>query len=257
MNRICHLLKFLNYLLKAKGEHSIHSPLVYDFYTKVIKAPGPFYAYEDIESIRAQMLLSDKEISVTDHGTGKSGNRRINSIAQRSLKRAKYGQLLFRIINSCQPKNIIEFGTSLGITTSYLAASRKNSRVITLEGCKKTAAIAQRNFDLLKLDNIELVIGNFNHTINKVTNMIDTIDFAFFDGNHLKEPTISYFETCLKRKTNDSIFIFDDIHWSLEMESAWNQIASHPEVSVSIDLFALGIIFFRKELNRENHILRY
>jgi predicted O-methyltransferase YrrM len=257
MNRISHLLKFIGYLIKAKGAHSIHSPFVYDLYTKVIKDDGNYYAYPIIESIRAKMLLSETSVNVTDHGTGKSGIKKARSIANQSVKRAKYGQLLFRLTNTYQPKIIIELGTSLGITTAYLASPLKESKVITMEGCNEIANLAADNFDRLKLKNIEIVIGNFNSTLPATISNLHTVDLVFFDGNHQLEPTLNYFEQLLPLAHANSIFIFDDIHWSEEMGTAWERIASHPEVSVSIDLFELGIIFFSKEKPQNQYVLRF
>jgi len=257
MNRISHFLKFIDYLVKANGAHSIHSPFVYDLYTKVIKDDGNYYAYPIIESIRAKMLLSEISIDVTDHGTGKSGIKMVRDIANHSVKSSKYGQLLFRLVNASQPKTIIELGTSLGITTSYMASPIKETQVITMEGCSEIANLAAANFDRLKLKNIEIVIGNFNSTLQAKISNLHTVDFVFFDGNHQLKPTLSYFDQLLPLAHENSIFIFDDIHWSKEMEAAWERISSHPEVSVSIDLFELGIVFFGKEKSQNQYVLRF
>ena len=210
MNRISHFLKFLGYQLKAKGAHGIHSPFVFDLYTKVINADGNYYAYPVIESIRAKMLLSEVSIDFTDHGTGKSGIKKVRNIASQSVKRSKYGKLLFRLVNAYQPKTIIELGTSLGITTAYMASPFKGNRVITMEGCPEVANLAATNFDRLKLSNIEIVIGNFNSTLPDTIRELKTVDFVFFDGNHQLEPTLSYFEQLLPLADENSIFVIDD-----------------------------------------------
>ena len=78
------------------------------------------------------------------------------------------------------------------------------------------------------------------------------LDFVFFDGNHKKKPTLSYFKQCLEVAHEDSIFIFDDIYWSTEMTEAWQEIKKHPKVTLSIDCFEMGIVFFKKEQAKEH-----
>jgi predicted O-methyltransferase YrrM len=192
-------------------------------------------------------------------GTGRSGKRTISEIAERSLKSEKYGQLLFRLVNHFKPNTILELGTSLGISTAYLASANPNSKVITIEGCPNIASEAKKNFEILGLKNIESVIGNFDSVLPAALCQLPTADckLVFFDGNHKKEPTLRYFNQCLELADNTSVFIFDDIHWSNEMEEAWEEIKSHPQVTVTIYLFFLGLVFFRKEQVKQNFIVRF
>jgi predicted O-methyltransferase YrrM len=169
------------------------------------------------------------------------------------LKPKKFSQLLFRTANFYQPINTLELGTSLGITTAYLASANANNKVMTMEGAKEVSAIARRNFQQLQLKNIEIVEGDFDSNLSSVLNNISSIDFAFVDGNHRKEPTIKYFEQLLSKTTNNSILVFDDVHWSKEMEEAWEYIKQHSSVTLSIDLFFIGIVFFRHEQLEKQH----
>jgi predicted O-methyltransferase YrrM len=86
---------------------------------------------------------------------------------------------------------------------------------------------------------------------------VDALDLVFIDGHHLKDPTLDYFEQCLGKAHNDSVFILDDIHWSQGMEEAWEQVKHHPRVSVTIDLYTMGLVFLRSEQAREHFRLRY
>jgi predicted O-methyltransferase YrrM len=259
VKNISFLFKYLKYLLSAKTPHGIHSPFVFELVNKVINKKGSYYAYEKIEKLRRKFLISSKEIEVTDFGTGKSGKRIISEIAERSLKNKKYGQLLFRLVNHFKPTTILELGTSLGISTSYLACANPNAKVITIEGCPNISNEAKNNFESLGLKNIETVVGNFDIILSAVLCRLPTADcqLVFFDGNHKKIPTLNYFSQCLEYAHNDSIFVFDDIHWSDEMEEAWEEIKSNPLVTVTIDLFFLGLVFFRKEQAKENFIVRF
>jgi predicted O-methyltransferase YrrM len=141
----------------------------------------------------------------------------------------------------------------LGITTSYLSLANPESRLITMEGAKEIGKVAKQNFRNLAIRNIEVIEGNFDNTLASVVNRVSTVDFAFIDGNHRKEPTERYFKELLAKTHNDSILVFDDIHWSSEMEAAWKTIKINAAVTCSIDLFFIGIVFFRKEFKAKQH----
>ena len=76
-------------------------------------------------------------------------------------------------------------------------------------------------------------------------------DLIYFDGNHQKKATLKYFNDCLPFINENSVFIFDDIRWTKDMLDAWQEISSHPKVSVSIDLFSIGLIFFRDQVKED------
>lgn len=253
------VLKFVQYYLTAsngKG-HGVHSPFVFDFITNVLNDDRHFYSYDSIEQIRQNVLKDNKVLTITDFGAGstvsKSNQRKVRDIARSALKPKKFAQLMFRIVNYYGVKTILELGTSLGITTSYLASANLQGTVYTFEGAMEVAAIAKDNFNHLALNNIYVIEGNFDDTLEPAVKRINIIDFAFIDGNHRKEPTIRYFEQLLEKATESSIFIFDDIHWSRGMEEAWDYIRQHLSVKLTIDLFFIGIVFFRKENKVSQH----
>jgi predicted O-methyltransferase YrrM len=183
----------------------------------------------------------------------KDSRRKIADIATSSLKPKKFGQLLFRIVDQYAPKNILEMGTSLGVTTAYLASAKQGSSVVTMEGAKAVAEMARIHFSKLGLQNIQLVEGNFDDTLPLAIQKMGTIDMVFVDGNHRYEPTLRYFRQLLPALHEYSILILDDIHWSSEMEQAWEEIKHHTSVTLSIDLFFIGLIFFRKEQKVKQH----
>jgi len=245
--------QYMQYWLHAsngKG-HGVHTPFVFSFITQVLNDKRLFYCYETIEILRAQLKANNTLLTVEDFGAGSRihthTQRSISNIATSSLKPKKYSQLLFRMVNYFQPETILELGTSLGITTSYLASGKWDAQVITMEGAKAIAAVAQQNFKALRLKNIQVVTGNFDDTLPGTLEKLATVDFAFIDGNHRLEPTLHYFHLLLAKVHPYSVLIFDDIHWSREMEAAWNTIKAHEQVTLTIDLFFIGIVFFRQE----------
>lgn len=251
--------KYLHYYftsLNSKG-HGTHSPFVFDFITKVLNDKTVYPEYKAVESLRNQLMGDETVIEVEDFGAGssvsKTNTRSIASIAKHAAKSPKLGQLLFRIVRKYQPKAILELGTSLGITTSYLSLAKPGTQLHTLEGAKTIADVAVKNFKELGFQNIFLTNGNFDDTLAGVLNRMPPVDFAFIDGNHRQEPTERYFNQILPCLHNDSILVFDDIHWSREMETAWNNIKNHEKVRCSIDLFFMGIVLFRKEFREKQH----
>jgi len=255
------LLKYLQYYFTAsngKG-HGIHSPFVFEFITKVLNDKTVYSEYAKIEGLRNLLLKDNTILKVEDFGAGssisKTDQRTISSIAKNAAKSKKLAQLLFRMVIYYQPRMILELGTSLGITTSYLSFGNPYGKVITMEGAKEIADVAKNNFKNLELQNIELIEGNFDDTIDSVVRGQSSVDFLFVDGNHRKEPTERYFQQLLTKVGNDSIFVFDDIHWSKEMEAAWETIKNHEEVKCSIDLFFIGIVLFRKEFKESQHFV--
>lgn len=233
---------------------------MYNLYEEVLISEKNHYPFEAIELVRSKLKLDTTPLSITDFGAGsksnKSSTRTVSNIARRSLKRKKYGELLFKLVNKMEPNTIIELGTSLGITTAYLAKARKKATVYTLEGCPAISKVAQTNFDLLNLTNVHLLTGNFDNTLQEVLDKVATVDLVFIDGNHKKEPTLRYFKQLLPYVNENSIIIFDDIHWSEEMEAAWNEIITHEALTVTIDLFEMGIVFFRKNEQKQHLVLK-
>ena len=237
----------------------MHSPFVFEFITKILNDKTVYPEYEKIEALRDQLLNDNRILEIEDFGAGsvvdKKSKRSISSIAKNAAKPKKFGQLLFRMVRYYQPATILELGTSLGITTSYLSLAKPDGRLLTMEGSKQIADAAKQNFKAIELKNIELIEGNFDHTLSSVVCGLSSIDFSFIDGNHRQEPTERYFKDLLTKTNNDSILVFDDIHWSSEMKSAWETIKKDATVACSIDLFFIGIVFFRKEFKEKQHFV--
>jgi len=251
--------KYFRYYVHAANSkgHGVHSPFVFEFITKVMNDFTIYDDYARVEGLRKELLKDTTELEVKDMGAGSaknSSNRRtIASIAKNVAKPKKFGQLLYRMVKYYQPKTVLELGTSLGITTSYLALANPDTSVITMEGAPEIAAKAQENFQKLDIGNVRVVEGNFDDTLAGVLEQHPKIDFAFIDGNHRREPTERYFNQLLPHIHNDSLLIFDDIHWSKDMEAAWENILQHEAVTCNIDLFFIGIISFRKEFKEKQH----
>lgn len=255
------LQQLIRYTLTRKGPHGLHSPFVYELMTKVIRDKSSHHGYEKIVKARKSMFANRNLIETVDFGSGAGSKAfstyriRVNKLAKMRTSRLVYYKLLHRLAAFYKPEYLLEFGTSTGLSAVSLASGNPQGQMISMEGCASVANIASGIFERLHINNIEISIGNFNHSLAANLERLPYLDLVFFDGNHRKEPTLDYFHHCLAKVREGSIFIFDDIHWSPGMNEAWDIIRQHPEVPISVDLYQFGIIFFRKGIEKQHFVL--
>jgi predicted O-methyltransferase YrrM len=193
MKKIHQITSGLSYCINSRTEHSLHSPFIFDFYTKVIKNPDPLYDFSKIENLRKELLENNQYITVNDYGSARGTyKRKIKNIARKSLIRPKTGQLLSRIIQFATPVNILELGTSFGISTLYIAMAGTDSKITTIEGCTETAAIAENNFKKINISNIAIHINDIDVVLKDFVSLLPPLDFVYFDANHTYEAATTY-----------------------------------------------------------------
>jgi len=256
--------KYLSYYVNAsngKG-HGMHSPFVFDFILNVLNNKSNYQPPAEIEDVRRRLLKDKRIIKIEEMGAGSrtssSKQRPVSQVARAALKSKRLAQVLFRLVKHYQASTIIELGTSLGITTCYLSKANPAASIITIEGNPPTAACAKENFQKLNCENIQVQQGNFDNVLPHLLSQVPNIDLAYIDGNHRYQPTINYFHQFLSKSHNQTILVFDDIHWSAEMEKAWEEIQSHPSVQYTVDIFFLGFVFFRKDFKvKQNFSIRF
>ncbi len=251
---------YLKFLWHSKNEHGVHSPFVFNLVTQCFYDKKRYPKYESLKEHRQLLLESKLYIEVTDFGAGskvfKSNKRAVNQIAKNAGISAKRAELLYRIVNYFQPEYIFEIGTSVGLATAALSLGNTNTKVYSLEGCPKTADIAKTLFHHCGFFNIRVETVEFSDYLKNWTLPNANFHLIYFDGNHSKAATLDYFELLLPTISNDTVWIFDDIHWSTDMEEAWKIIKEHPQVTVTIDTFQWGFVFFRKEQPKEHFVIR-
>ncbi|MCB0395020.1 MAG: class I SAM-dependent methyltransferase [Flavobacteriales bacterium] len=260
MDQLNAVAKYIRYLSKARTRHGIHSPFVYRFIEEVIRNRSHFYIFDEIRVRRNELKYDNRMIRIADFGagSGQMGNheRKVRDILTHSAMPERWGKLLYRLVRFVQPDSVLELGTSLGMGSAYLFSACPDAKMISLEGCPQTASVAQETFEKLKL-NAKIGIGEFSETLPDALAEISGLGLAFIDGNHRYEPTMKYFEACMPHVQEHSVLVFHDIHWSPGMEAAWNELREDSRVTVSLDLFHMGILFFRKEQTKEHFVLRY
>ncbi|WP_274475898.1 O-methyltransferase [Mangrovimonas aestuarii] len=248
---------YFKFLGRSTNQHGIHSPFVYSLVTRCFYDRKKYTEYNTLNRYR-QSLLNDKiMIEVEDFGAGsrifKSNKRKISDIAKIAGITKKRAKLLFRLSRYFKPEQILELGASLGMGSCALHLGHLNAELTTIEGCTNTAAMAKKQFENFGFNSISLIPNTFEQVLNDFNK---PIDLAYIDGHHSKSATLNYFEKLLPLTHNDTVLIFDDIHLSEEMSEAWEDIKQHPQVTVTIDTFFWGLVFFRKEQRKEHFVVR-
>lgn len=255
--------RFIDFLLHSGNRYRVHSPYLYSLTNEVLRNKRLPADTTGPELIRKECLKSNEIIQKTDYGEGgKNKLARVYPVALRQIARAsltppRNAARLYRLTKFIKAANILELGTSIGITTAHLALANPGARIITLEGCPQLCRKAKEHFDRLDIKNIELLEGRFEENLPAALDRLGKVDLVYIDGNHYKEAMIDYYEQCVAHSGNESILIFDDIHSSPGMEEAWDLIRQKEEVRVSLDLFTTGWLIFRKESSKQHFRLRY
>ena len=245
----------------TSGE-GIHSPYLFYLVRLLLPDEHAYYVWQDIERQRDALLHNTQRIHVVDYGTGKECEdvRCVCDIANSSLESPRMAQLFFRWLvymshEAQRPLEIAELGTSLGITTAYLAAAHSHNHVLTFEGSHSIAQVARKTWQALHLQNITLLEGNLDTTLTSVP-LPQYIDFAFVDANHTEEATCRYVQTLLPYLHDKSILFVDDIHHSPAMERAWHMLKALPQVTTTMDFFYAGALFFDPHYLKKHYRLR-
>lgn len=248
------------YWWRSSNLHGLHSPFLYELRTQWW-LDRKFYAdFDQLDAFKQELYKDQRRIEITDFGAGstinKSNVRSIASLAKNSSKSNRLHHFIYRLFNEMNPQTILELGTSLGITSSYIAKSCPSSNLITFEGCGQTAKEAMNHFKKLGIDNVDLVLGNIDTTLAEQLLKIPCVDAAFLDGNHTYEATVAYFKAIEPKLSSKAFVVVDDIYWSKGMKKAWEQLKTHTKVTTSVDLFHMGILFFNPDLPNQSVAVR-
>jgi predicted O-methyltransferase YrrM len=261
--KIKFVLKYTQHYFHARSKFDLHSPFIYKIYSQILKDKTVYPEYRVMKKLWSSLLQDQRYTRRTDFGAKapdfpwQKKILHVKTIAKRFSVSPGNGRLLFRLSRHFRPKIILELGTSLGISAAYMALGNPEGKVITVEGCPEVFLEAEMNFERLGIRNIDQRTGNFDQVLPEILNELKHLDMIFIDGNHKKDATLNYFQQCLQHIDSNSVLIFDDIHWSEGMEEAWLEIKHHPRVKITIDLFQMGLVFFRDELSKEDFILRF
>ncbi|MBX3163142.1 MAG: class I SAM-dependent methyltransferase [Bacteroidetes bacterium] len=251
--------QFIKHFFSAKRKgHGVHSPFAYQLCEEVFYNENAFYDFETLSFVREDLLNDKTVLRIEDFGAGskafKSNQRKVKDIAAKAISTQKQSEIFYKLINFLKAKHCLELGTSLGLNTLYFAKAAKHGSVTSIEGSKSLFDVANALAKKQKAENINFICGKFDEVLPKILNEIPALDVLYIDGNHAYEATLNYFKMALQKKHNNSVFIFDDIYWSAGMTKAWEEIKHHASVTLSIDMFYFGLIFFREEVKEKRHL---
>ncbi len=256
------ITKFLTHLSQSRRWDAFHSPFLFDLFTFCCDEKKRSPVFEIIESSRQALLSSKDVVSRVDYGAGSKArvdplNVPVAQIAGQALSHPFQCRFLFRLATFLNPTLILEFGTSLGISTAYLAAGAPGAAIQSVEGDPMISKLAREFFDKLGFVNIELYNETFQNFIETNLGSTEKIDLLFLDGHHIAKALLHYYNL-LKSKTHaETIIVVDDIYWSKDMNAGWNELIQYPEVTQSVDCFHFGLIFFKNDfMGKEHHKIR-
>ena len=226
--------------IRYRKGFGVHSPFVFNLITKVIEEKCSYYSFYDIELLRKQLLFKEGEITYPDRqNKGKRKTRSISEIVKRESIRPKHGALLFRL------------------STLYLTSYATGLKCIALENVPEFATIARQAFAKEGRNPVDLRIGNYKDLLPQALNDINSLDFVFFNTLYEQHNNLWLFNECMKYAHNDTVFVFEGIKASRKMRELWEEICACPEVTVTLDLYSLGIVLFNKKLHKRDYIVYF
>ncbi len=251
--------EYINYWLKAKNRHGVHSPYVYDFNDKCLRLQVPEKAISSYSSYRKQLNRENLTIKVSDFGAGSKklgADRKIKDIARVSGSPIKYAKLIYKIVNHYKPNKMLELGTSLGLGTMMMKLGHPKGEIHTVEGCPQTLQYTMDHFPLTRDENLHFHNARFDDFIERL-DPNEKFDFIFIDGDHRGERTQSILMSLKRHLHDETVILLDDIRWSFDMQTFWKSMTQSENYNVSIDLFKMGVLVPRHHQATENFVIRY
>jgi predicted O-methyltransferase YrrM len=253
------LSDLLGFYINAKNFRNLNDEFLAAFVYDILEAKPGNPILEKIEHQRKVILRNKYRIEFTQFGAGdaSSGSKRVNQLATTSLSPQWKCQVLYNLASKSIRGSILELGTSFGISTAYLAVSRQENTVFTVEGSKSVHDLANSFFEIMALKNIKTIYGDFNTVLPDLLDKIPEIGLAYIDGNHRKNATLEYFASIVEKCHAKSFVVIDDIYWSEEMKEAWAEIKNNPKISATVDLFQMGIAMLNPALKGHHRIIKW
>lgn len=254
------IIQYIIYFLKAKYKkgHGVHSPFVYGFVSQVVFDKNRHKAYGKIFGRIRALKKANQKVSVNEIGGGSrtfdKNERQIQKLIKFSSVQRKYGMLLFRIVRHYKPSGILELGTSIGISTMYMAEGNSKAEIYTIEGNKSLVEFARQNIKALELQNVKFINKLFDDVLTELLPTIKDLELVFIDGNHTYEATIKYYKA-VKPFITRGMIILDDIYWSNGMQRAWKEICTME--TITVDLYQFGIIILGEQLTPGYYRIRF
>ena len=224
--------------LRYRKGHGVHSPFVYNLITKVIEEKASFYAFDEIEKYRKELLSQKNDLSI---------------LTTKEAQSREYGALLFRIVNFFKCQSVLQIGSSTGIMSLYLAMASKHCDCFALEE-RPNILCAIKDFVLAhNLDKFHFVEGNSKEALMKFQSTSTQMDLIFINQLPESMTVEELYSLCQSLRHKETVLIINEIKRNKNMNKLWLMMRNHPQSRVSIDLFALGILFFDDKLHKKHY----
>ncbi len=238
---------YLRYWLKAsngKG-HGIHSPFVFKLTTDVLNDTRNFYAFE--------MIANSVKLRLNDNALVKK-DRHLFSVKHQ----IKYGQLLFRLVHYFSSQQILEIGYSFGITTAYMAAAKETANVVTLIPDIRHASLTRAACESMQLNNISFEVGSIDEMLQPLLQKIEKVDLCYIHNCFTEDIFMRYFDQLHPFLHAFSVLVIHPIRTDDQATKNWQAMVKRSDIKLTIDLFDIGLIFFRKgRFEKEHFAIRF
>ncbi len=246
---------FLRFYRSAKVVYDLHGPTAYQFAVRILEDRRHYYRFEEIEKLRKTLLQAKEVVPPSDWGAGsKKRGHTLADIVRHSACSPALGRMLFKTSLLYRPQTLLELGSSLGLSALYLSGGALQARFRGIEGHPYLCRKAEEHLKQFNTPDARVLCGAFRQKLPEVLKELGQVDLVYFDGDHRHEATLELFRTVLPHRSENAVFVFDDIHWSKGMSRAWEEIRHQPEVKLSIDIWRAGFLFFGRHLKTKQSI---
>lgn len=243
-----------SHFFRSGSRYSVHSPFVYDLITKALKPQISTEHTGIIKNIEREIAHTPPFMS-TDLGTGNNRELSGKSLLKMSIN-DRYGSMLYGLCQHFSPENILELGTSAGLSAAWMALGSPKAKLTSVEACPRKTQLAGEVLRKNGISNVDLINGEAASYIQQLRKKEYKAQLFFIDADHSYESTKYFYSKLLPLSTENSLMIFDDIYWSLGMTEAWNEISADKNVSLAVATMRFGMIFFRKGIEKQYFRLR-
>jgi len=257
--KVLSLVSYLKYLFASGTRHSVHSPFVYTLINEVFKNRKLCPVLENIDNCRDSDINSwtkVRDAKIVEKPKIIRFKRTISPIIRYDISK-KYGQLLFRLIEYFKPSTIIQSGVNSGFSSIYLTTANSNAKVFIWSGIGYESEAINTLLDKFQVSENVKYLNKINLDSSYFIHERGKVDFVFLGADEGGDQVYADFETFVKIAHNETVFVINAIHQSAGIEKVWSNITNHACVTVSIDIYGLGLVFLRKELSKQKFVLRF
>ena len=245
-NAILLICDFIGFTVKASSIDTNDSPFIISFINVVLRnklTQHEVELFNKIELYRKQLLRCNDLINKNDFGAGSkikaSTQQKVKQIAKSAVSNQSKCKLLYKITQFFEVGTTLELGSSLGISSQYMAINSSLKSLLSIEGDPQILNIALDNNPSTKITFRNQL---FDETLVQEITKLNKYDMVLIDGDHRYDSTIRYVNQCKLLLNDNGFLLLDDIYWSTGMKQAWEELKKDTDFNVAIDMFHFGLL---------------